>query len=110
MNVSHHYPIKQCDLLIIGGGGAGALAAVEASGHKNIKIILASKGPIGRSGLTPTANGGTAFHRSADGTFKDMVKGGCFLNDQRLVWFMAEEAEDAIERLKRLGITITRSS
>jgi fumarate reductase (CoM/CoB) subunit A len=92
----------------MGGGGAGALAALEASKHQHLKIILASKGPIGRSGLTPTANGGTAFHSSPDGTFQDMVTGGSFLNDQRLVWFMANAAEKALERLKEFGISTSR--
>ena len=51
--------VKECDVLVIGGGGSGALAGIEASGHEPLKIILACKGPVGQSGLTPTANGGT---------------------------------------------------
>ncbi|MCJ7596051.1 MAG: FAD-binding protein, partial [Desulfobacterales bacterium] len=97
--------MKACDLLIIGGGGAGALAALEASKHKGLKIILASKGPIGQSGLTPTANGGTAFHPVPDDMLRDMVTGGCFLNDQRLVWLMCTEIGKALEEVKRFGIT-----
>lgn len=96
--------VKVCDILIIGGGGAGALAAVEASKLENLNIVLASKGPIGRSGLTPTANGGTAFHSTPEGTFKEMVTAGCFLNDQALVWLMAEEAMKILEKLKGFGI------
>ena len=58
--------------------------------------------------MTPTANGGTAFHGSPEGTFKDMITGGRYLNDQRLVWFMANEIFNAIEEIKQLGIAITR--
>jgi len=101
-------PVKTCDLLIIGGGGSGAIAAIEASKHKRVNIILASKGPIGRSGLTPTANGGTAFHPSPEDTFKDIVTGGSFLSDQRLVWVMANEIEGAVDKLRRFGITPSR--
>ena len=97
-------PLKECDLLIIGGGGAGALAAVEASKHENLNIVLVSKGPIGKSGLTPTANGGTAFHSTPEGTLEEMVTAGCFLNDQSLVWLMAEEALKILEKLKGFGI------
>ncbi len=103
--MSTDFPVRQCDILIIGGGGSGALAAVEAAKHETLKIILASKGPIGRSGLTPTANGGTAFHGEPEGTFQDMVRGGCFLNDQSLVWHMAKEAGNALETLKGFGIS-----
>ncbi|HUT71756.1 MAG TPA: FAD-binding protein [Desulfatiglandales bacterium] len=106
--MAQKYPTKQCDVLVIGGGGSGALAAVEASKHRNLKIILASKGPVGGSGLTPTANGGTAFHSSPEATFKDMVTGGCFLNDQRLVWYMASQAEGAIEKIREFDVSITR--
>ncbi len=103
----NRYPIRPCDLLIIGGGGSGAIAAVEAAKHEKLKIILASKGPVGRSGLTPTANGGTAFHSSPEGTFHEMVTAGSFLNDQSLVWFMANEAPKALETLKGYGISST---
>jgi len=102
------YPLKKCDVLIIGGGGAGGLAAVEAARTGELKIVHASKGPVGKSGLTPTANGGTAFHGSPQDTFSDMITGGRYLNDQRLVWFMANEIYNAIEKIKALGIAITR--
>ena len=103
--MSTDFPVKQCDILIIGGGGSGALAAIEAAKHETLKIILAGKGPIGQSGLTPTANGGTAFHSDPEGTLQDMVSAGCFLNDQSLVWTMAKEAENALETLKGFGVS-----
>jgi len=103
--VSTQDPTFKCDVLIIGGGGAGVLAAMEASKQKHLKIAVVSKGPVGRSGLTPTANGGTAFHLSPEGTFKEMVTAGCFLNDQSLVWLMATKAPPILEMLKSFGIT-----
>jgi succinate dehydrogenase/fumarate reductase flavoprotein subunit len=99
--------IKECDILIIGGGGSGALASLEASKHENLKIILASKGPIGQSGLTPTGNGGTKAVGSADELFQDMITGGRFLSDQDIVWFMVNEIQNSLERLKQFGIPIT---
>ena len=91
---------------MIGGGGAGALASIEASGHEKLKIILACKGPIGQSGLTPTANGGTKAIGSAEELFKDMIIGGSYLNDQDLVWFMVNQIPRAIEKLKKFGIPV----
>jgi succinate dehydrogenase/fumarate reductase flavoprotein subunit len=101
------HKIKECDILIIGGGGSGALASLEASKHERLKIILASKGPIGQSGLTPTGNGGTKAVGSADELFQDMVTGGSFLNNQDIVWFMVNEIQNSLEKLKQLGIPIT---
>lgn len=103
----NNYKIKECDVLIIGGGGSGAIAGIEASRHENLKIILASKGPIGQSGITPTANGGTKAAGSADELFKDMITGGNFLNDQDIVWFMVSEIQNSLEKLKQFGIPIT---
>ena len=74
----------QCDVLVIGGGGAGALAALEASKDERLRVMLVSKGPIGMSGLTPTANGGTAGAGSEDDLFKLMINTGRFLNHQGL--------------------------
>lgn len=105
MSLSH--PLRQCDLLIIGGGGSGALAAVQASRHKELRILLASRGPIGKSGLTPTANGGTAFHDSPEETLREMVRAGDFLNDQGLVRVLAQRAAESIETLRRFGIPTT---
>ncbi len=96
----------QCDVLIVGGGGSGVLAGVEASKHHDLKIILTSKGPIGQSGLTPTANGGTHTCRSADEMFIEAIEGGEFLGDQNLVWFMASEIRNALDRLSDLGIPV----
>lgn len=102
--MSDDIPVKSCDVLVIGGGGSGALAALEAASHESLKVVLASKGPVGKSGLTPTANGGTAFHDDPDGTLRDMVTAGCFLNVQSLVWTMAKEAGNALETLMGFGI------
>ena len=99
-----------CDILIIGGGGSGVLAAVEASKDTTLKIILASKGPVGQSGITPTANGGTANASTpemADALFKRVVTAGLFLNDQNIVGHMTEVAGACLDELRGLGVPIT---
>ena len=100
------YETKQCDVLIVGGGGAGALAAIEASRDEHLKVMLVSRGPIGMSGLTPTANGGTAAGGSEEGRFNVMITTGRFLNDQDLAWFMTHEIEHALEKLRMMGLSV----
>ncbi len=106
MNIPRHDRMT-CDVLIIGGGGSGALAGLEASEGGKLKVILASKGPISQSGLTPTGNGGTAFSGSIEHLFKNMVTAGNYLNDQDVIWSMFSQTQDAIEKLKRIGVTVT---
>jgi fumarate reductase (CoM/CoB) subunit A len=96
----------RCDVLVIGGGGAGAIAAFEASRNQALKVIVASKGPISQSGLTPTGNGGTIFSSSAEEMFKQMVTAGDFLNDQPVAWFMVDEVHNAVEQLRELGVSV----
>ena len=98
--------VKACDVLVIGGGGSGALAALEASKDEQIQVMLVSKGPIGMSGLTPTANGGTAGAGSEENLFNLMITTGRFLNDQDIAWFMTHEIKNALERLKALGVPV----
>ncbi len=103
-----HRPLKRevCDVLVIGGGGSGVLAAVEASEQPNLRVLLACKGPVGKSGLTPTSNGGTAALGAREDLLKVMLQAGRYLNDQDLIWFMLEEITPALKRLNERGIGV----
>lgn len=103
---SQNYDTKKCDVLIVGGGGSGAIAATQASRDQGLKVIIASRGPISRSGLTPTGNGGTAASISAEEMFKVMVTAGDFLNDQSIVWFMVNEIQTSLQELRKLGVPV----
>ncbi len=52
------------DVLVIGGGYAGAFAAVEAK-KSGQNVVLVDKGTVGRSGQTPWANGFNVFDAAA---------------------------------------------
>lgn len=47
--------IKQCDILIVGGGIAGLMAAIAAA-DKGAKVIVAEKADSRRSGSAATGN------------------------------------------------------
>jgi len=103
------FPFHDLDVLIIGAGGAGALAAIEASADPGLRVALLSRGPVSQSGLTPTANGGTArtVPDAIDGAqkfFEEMVRSGGYLNDQNLAWFLAENIAPSLEKVRQLGV------
>lgn len=102
----HRY---QTDVLVIGGGGAGMMAAYEASKH-GVRVALVSKGSLERSGCTVMAPGAIAGSGSwaqegdsPDIHFADTVKGGSYLNEQSLVRKLAKTSPGLILELEHIG-------
>jgi fumarate reductase (CoM/CoB) subunit A len=95
------------DVLVIGAGGAGARAAIEAAKNPKLQILILSQGPIGKSGLTAMANGGMQWVTHPEDSpryfFEDIVRVGCFLNDQNLIEILTEEAPARGEELLQWG-------
>ena len=94
------------DVLIIGAGGAGARAAVEAA-QTGRQVTLVCRAPLGQGGLTPTANGGyqaavlpgdsPAIHA------EDLIAAGSGLNDRPLVEALTGEALEQARILEQFG-------
>jgi len=95
------------DVLVIGAGGAGTRAAIEAAKNPELSILILNQGPIGKSGLTAMANGGMQWVSHPDDSpryiFEDIVRVGCYLNDQNLIEVLAEEAPIRAEELIQWG-------
>ena len=91
------------DVLVIGAGGAGARAAIEASKNPDLRILILNQGPVGKSGLTAMANGGMQWVSHPEDSpryiFEDIVRIGCFLNDQNLIEVLSEEAPARAQEL-----------
>ncbi|MDP2796406.1 MAG: fumarate reductase (CoM/CoB) subunit TfrA [Methanoregula sp.] len=86
--------VVDCHVLVIGSGGAGVRAAIEASQFGD--TVLVSKTIVGKGGCTTMAEGGyNAVMREADSCgihIEDTLKGGAYLNDPELVRILAHEA------------------
>jgi fumarate reductase (CoM/CoB) subunit A len=97
--------VRDCHVLIIGSGGAGVRAAIEASGYG--ETILISKTIAGKGGCTPMAEGGyNAVLREQDSCevhYEDTLKGGAYLNDEELVRILVDEAPKRMDDLLRWG-------
>ncbi|MDI9619460.1 MAG: FAD-dependent oxidoreductase [Candidatus Nezhaarchaeota archaeon] len=100
-----NYELVTTDVLVIGAGGAGTRAAIEAR-RKGVEVALIAKGGF-PSGSTPKAMGGyqAAYtpQDSPEAHFRDTVIGGLYLNNQRLVKVMANEALQRLKDLENFG-------
>jgi len=106
--------IYQTDVLVIGSGGAGCRAAIEAKKH-GLDVIIVSKGLSFKSGCTTLAEGGYnaafAYVDVADSTqahLEDTLKGGGYLNDPELARILVEEAQDRLTELESYGALFDR--
>ncbi|CAF30833.1 fumarate reductase (CoM/CoB) subunit TfrA [Methanococcus maripaludis] len=98
------------DVLIIGGGGAAARAAIEC-GQKN--VVIASKGLFGKSGCTVMAEGGYNAVLNEKDSFEkhysDTMKGGGYINDKKLVDVLVKNAPNEFKNLEKFGCIFDRS-
>jgi succinate dehydrogenase / fumarate reductase flavoprotein subunit len=105
-----HY--HQYDVLIVGAGGAGMRAAIEAG--PNVSTAVISKLYPTRS-HTGAAQGGmaAALANVEDDNWEwhtfDTVKGGDYLVDQDAAEILAKEAIDAVIDLENMGLPFNRT-
>ncbi len=95
----------QTDILILGSGGAGLLAALHARKiNPDAKITIAVKGLLGKTGCTRMVQGGynvaVAEGDSAERHFMDTIEGGKWLNNQDLAWALVTGAQERIRELE----------
>jgi succinate dehydrogenase / fumarate reductase, flavoprotein subunit len=106
--MSDWYEKRDYDVLIIGAGGAGLRAAIAAS-DAGVSVGLVCKSLLGKA-HTVMAEGGIA---AALGTvdpednwevhFRDTMRAGQMINDDRMVEIFAKEAPERIYELERWG-------
>ena len=102
------------DVLIIGSGGAGSRAAIEVD-DAGLKAIIVSKGLSFRSGCTGMAEGGyNAVFKTVDkddsieAHIHDTLKGGSYLNDEKLVEILVNESPKRLIDLENYGALFDR--
>ena len=106
-----------CDILVVGGGGAALRAALEiAEREPAARVVLATKGKLGESGVTARAcSDRMAFHATLPGTepggednwkchADDIYRIGGYVSDENLAQILAKNSGEAFEYLDRLGV------
>jgi len=108
------YEHHDYDVLIIGAGGAGLRAAIEAK-QRGLNVGIVTKSLLGKA-HTVMAEGGMA---AAMGNvypednwmvhFRDTMRGGKYLNNNRMAELHAKEAPDRVMELEQWGALFDRT-
>jgi succinate dehydrogenase/fumarate reductase flavoprotein subunit len=99
--------IRRSDVLVVGSGGAGVTAAVEAA-HAGADVTIISKEPLGYGdtrislGVMSTSPD-ASIGDSEDQFAEDMIRGGEGLNDPKLVRALVSEALEATATFESFG-------
>jgi succinate dehydrogenase / fumarate reductase flavoprotein subunit len=102
------------DVLVIGAGGAGLRAAIEAAAH-GAKVGLVCKSLLGKAHTVMAEGGAAAALGNVDERdnwrvhFADTMRGGQYVNNWRMAELHAKEAPDRIRELEAWGALFDRT-
>jgi len=103
------------DVLVIGAGGAGLRAAVEAR-ESGLSVAIICKSLFGKAHTVMAEGGAAASMGNVNDNdnwmvhFRDTMRGGKFLNHYRMAELHAKEAPDRIWELETWGALFDRTS
>ena len=104
-------PDYEADVLIIGGGGAGCSAAIEAD-NAGAKVLLVTKLRMGDANTMMAEGGIQAADKPNDSPaqhFLDAYGGGHFAAQKDLLYKLVTEAPEAIQWLSGLGVEFDKA-
>jgi len=108
------YETHEHDVLIIGAGGAGLRAAIEASAA-GISVGLVCKSLLGKAHTVMAEGGIAAALANVDDRdnwkvhFADTMRGGQYVNQWRMAELHAKEAPDRVRELEAWGAVFDRT-
>ena len=104
-------PDYETDVLIIGGGGAGCSAAIEAD-ENGAKVMVVTKLRVGDANTMMAEGGIQAADKANDSPaqhFLDAYGGGHFAAQKDLLYKLVTEAPEAIQWLSSLGVEFDKA-
>ena len=100
------------DIVVLGGGAAGALAAIQAK-QLGASVAFVTKESALVGGATIMAGGGTCTTMSSEDSgetyYNDILKSGQWINDRRLVHLVADNATQALYNLENCNFLLDRN-
>jgi len=112
--VNSKFETHEHDVLIIGAGGAGLRAAIEALAH-GASVGIVCKSLLGKAHTVMAEGGIAAAMANVDAAddwrthFGDTMRGGKFLNNWRMAQLHAQEAPDRVRELEQWGALFDRT-
>jgi len=108
------YETLEYDVLVIGAGGAGLRAAIEASAS-GVRVGLVCKSLLGKAHTVMAEGGIAAALANVDERdnwkvhFADTMRGGQYVNQWRMAELHAKEAPDRVRELEAWGAVFDRT-
>ena len=108
------YETHEHDVLIIGAGGAGLRAAIEALAQ-GVSVGVVCKSLLGKAHTVMAEGGIAAAMANVDQAddwrahFRDTMRGGKFMNDWRMAQLHAQEAPERVRELEQWGALFDRT-
>ncbi len=108
------YETHEHDVLVIGAGGAGLRAAIEASAA-SVRVGLVCKSLLGKAHTVMAEGGIAAALANVDERdnwrvhFADTMRGGQYVNQWRMAELHAKEAPDRVRELEAWGAVFDRT-
>jgi succinate dehydrogenase / fumarate reductase flavoprotein subunit len=109
------YDTHEHDVLVVGAGGAGLRAAIEAV-NSGVSVGLVCKSLLGKAHTVMAEGGVAAALANVDDRdnwrvhFADTMRGGQYLNNWRMAELHAQEAPDRVKELEAWGAVFDRTS
>jgi succinate dehydrogenase / fumarate reductase, flavoprotein subunit len=113
--MTDRFEVHEHDVLIIGAGGAGLRAAIEALAH-GVSVGVVCKSLLGKAHTVMAEGGIAAAMANVDTSddwrthFRDTMRGGKFLNNYRMAQLHAQEAPDRVRELEQWGALFDRTA
>ncbi len=114
MSSTQNFETHEYDVLVIGAGGAGLRAAIEAS-HTGVTVGLVCKSLLGKAHTVMAEGGIAAALANVDSQddwkthFRDTMLGGKMLNNWRMAQLHAQEAPARVKELEHWGAVFDRT-
>jgi succinate dehydrogenase / fumarate reductase flavoprotein subunit len=108
------YPVHEYDVLVVGAGGAGLRAAIEASAL-GVKTGVVTKSLLGKAHTVMAEGGMAAAMGNVDDRdnwrvhFADTMRGGQYMNNCRMAQLHAQEAPARVRELEAWGAIFDRT-